>query len=88
MGGFDANFIVSSVDVLNSIGKLNAGKGDENGGLTTDHFINASEELSVHVSFLFSGFLTHGTAPEDMSLSTVIPIPKGRNCSLVDSINY
>ena len=23
-----------------------------------------------------------------MSLSTVIPIPKGRNCSLVDSTNY
>ena len=57
MGGFDANFIISSVDVLNSIGKLNAGKGDGNSGLTTDHFINASEELSVHVSFLFSGFL-------------------------------
>ena len=76
------------MDVLNSIGKLNAGKADGNGGLTTDHFINASEELSVHVSFLFSGLLTHGTVPEDMSLSTVILIPKGRNCSLVDSTNY
>ena len=54
------------MDVLKSIGKLNAGKGDGNGGLTTEHFINASEELSVHVSFLFSGLLTHGTAPEDV----------------------
>ena len=42
----------------------------------------------MHVSLLFSGLLTHGTVPEDMSLSTVIPIPKGRNCSLVDSTNY
>ena len=41
---------------MNAIGKLNAGKGDENGGLTTDHFINASEELSVHVSFFVLGF--------------------------------
>ena len=76
--------LLAAVDVLNAISKLNAGKGDGNGGLTADHFINASKELSVHVSVLFSGLLTHGTAPEDMSLSTVIPIPKGRNCSLVD----
>ena len=43
-----------SVDVLNSIGKLNAGKGDRNVGLNTDHFINPSEDLSVHVSFFCS----------------------------------
>ena len=42
----------------------------------------------MHVSFLFSGLLTHGTVPEDMSLSMVISIPKGRNCSLVDSTNH
>ena len=56
MGGFYANFVVSSVGVLNSIGKLNAGNGDGNDGLTTDNFINASEELSVHVSFFVLGF--------------------------------
>ena len=48
--------LLAAVDVLNAIGKLNAGKDDGNGGLTTDHFINASEELLVHVSFFVLWF--------------------------------
>jgi hypothetical protein len=32
--------------------------------------------------------LTHGCVPDDMSVSTMIPIPKGRNTNLTDSANY
>ena len=30
----------------------------------------------------------HGTAPQALNLSTVIPIPKGKNVCLSDSSNY
>ena len=32
--------------------------------------------------------MTHGVVPDDMTLSTVIPIPKSKNCSKMDSSNY
>jgi len=79
------------VSVSDAISKLKSGKGDENTELITDHFKFACPELSVYVSvyvsFLFTGLLTHGTLPTDMVSSTVIPIPKGRN-DQSDSDNY
>jgi len=44
---------------------------DENVELTTDHFKFACPELSVNVSFLVTGLLTHGTLPTDMVSSNV-----------------
>jgi hypothetical protein len=70
-------YVVSSSSVANAIGRLNRGKGDGNTGLSSDHFMHACPELSVYVSFLFTGLPTHGTLPTDMVTSTVIPIPKG-----------
>ena len=40
------------------------------------------------MSFLLSSRLTHGVVPDDMTLSTVIPIPKSKHCSQMDSSNY
>jgi len=62
-------------------------KGDGITELSTDHFKNACPELSVYVSFLLSGLLTHGTFPTDLVTSTVIPIPKRRS-GQSDSTNY
>ena len=67
---------------------MNPGKGDGNGGLTTDHFREGGVDLAVHLSFLFSSLLTHGVVPDDMTLSTVIPISTSKNCSQMDSSNY
>ena len=79
---------VSVPDVLRACGSLKAGKNDADIGLSTDHFINAGGELATHVSLLFSGMLIHGFAPSDMSVSTITPIPKGRNANIADSTNY
>ena len=35
-----------------------------------------------------SGILSHGCVPDDLAVSTVIPIPKGHNLNLTDSANY
>ena len=52
------------------------------------YFIHARIELSVHISLLFSCLLVHGDAPCMINLSTVVPIPKGKNVCLSDSSNY
>ena len=67
--------------------KLKAGKDDVDVGLSSDYFLHACSELSVHILLLSTCFLAHGTAPQMMNLSTVVPIPKGKNVCLSDSAN-
>jgi len=42
----------------------------------------------VYVSMLFTGMTVHGFAPDDLRLSTIVPIPKGKNINMTDSSNY
>jgi len=37
---------------------------------------------------LFTSMSVHGFVPEDFQISTIIPIPKGKNANLTDSDNY
>ena len=50
------DFTVTANDVITVISKLNNGKSDGNGGLSTDHFKNACDDLFIYVSFLFSWY--------------------------------
>jgi len=86
--GFDSNCTVGVSEVMYAIQKLKPGKSDGCIGLSSDYFIHACHELSVHISLLFSGLLVHGCVPEIMSLSTVIPIPKGKHTNITESVNY
>ena len=86
--GFDCDCIFGCADIQRAIIKLKPGKSDGNLGLSSDYFINACNELSVHIGLLFSSLVVHGHAPGDMLTSTVIPIPKGKNCNATDSSNY
>ena len=36
----------------------------------------------------FSGLTIHGAVTDDMTVSTLVPIPKGKNMSCTDSSNY
>jgi len=75
-------------DVKAAIRRLNPGKSDANADLSSDHFINASHDLAVHLSFLFKMMLSHCRAPVGMLTSVLVPIPKNRKKSLSDSSNY
>ena len=55
--GYDQHFVVSSSSVADAIGRLKREKGDVSSGLSSDHCINACTELSVYVSFLFTGMV-------------------------------
>jgi hypothetical protein len=51
-------------------------------------FINASPELHIYSALLCTLMLTHGFSPSLLTLSTIIPIPKGNHVNLNDSSNY
>ena len=84
----NCDLVVTMNDVISVISKLNSRKSDGNGVLSTDHFKNASDDLFVYVSFLFSWMVVHGTVPDDLLISNVIPIPKGKNNTLTDSNSF
>ena len=50
--------------------------------------LNAGDDLFVHLAMLLTSSLCHGYAPDDMLLSCIIPIPKGKSCNISDSANY
>jgi hypothetical protein len=79
--------VINSFDVRDAIAKLHVHKTDGNFCLCSDHFIHAGSELSVHVAFLFTSIVSHGSAPADFVRSTVLPIPKKSN-ACADSDNY
>jgi len=56
--------------------------------LSSDHFVNAGFDLSIHISFLFTAVISHGSVPRDFVTITVIPIPKKRKCDMSDSENF
>ena len=85
---FDQNCLVTVAEVIEAIHKLKPGKSDGYAGLSSDYFLQACDELFVHISLLFSSLLVHSCVPAVMALSTVIPIPKGKHCNITSSANY
>jgi len=80
--------IFNCQDIMTAISKLKLHKNDGYRGLSTDHFLFAGPELSVNIGFLFTCMVTHGTAPNDFGISTLIPIPKKHGLSATDSNNF
>ena len=87
-GLFDTSHNITTQDVINAIAKLKPYKVDGKFETYSDNLINASPNLYVHLSILFTCMLTHNIVPGDMLLATLVPIPKSRKKSLSDSNNY
>jgi len=56
--------------------------------LQSDHFVNAGDDLHVHLAMILTGCFMHGCVPDELCVSSVIPIPKGNNSDLSGSNNY
>ncbi len=67
---------------------IKPGKGTGPGGYSSDHLINGSKSLRIHIKLLFNAMIAHGFSPVDIRLSTLVPIPKNKRKSLNDSNNY
>ena len=76
---YDHRCFVTVPEVIDAMCKLKPGKSNGYMGLSSDYFLHACRDLFVHISLLFSSLLVHSCVPEVMSLSTVVPIPKGKH---------
>jgi len=85
---FTEDCIISFKDVVDAILTFKSNKNDGHLGLSTDHLINACDELYIHLSMFFSAMIVHGIVFEDLLISSVIPIPKGKNINTANSENY
>ena len=88
VGSLLSQCVIICSETLDAIHALKHNKRDGYSGLVSDRVINACDELAVHVSLLFSSLIVHGTVTGDLSFSTMIAIPKGKNSSLTSLCNY
>ena len=72
----------------NAINKLKSNKDDEVYGVSTDHFINATDLVYEKLAQLITVMIRHGLASEIINTSIVKPIPKNKQKSISDSNNY
>jgi len=56
--------------------------------LSSDHIVNACDELFVHITLLFNAIIVHGALPDNFLRSTIVAILKGRNIDGSNSNNY
>jgi len=74
-------FTVTYSDIVMAVSKLKTGKSASCTGLTSDYFINACDELFVHLGLLINTMFSHGIVIDDLLLSTIVPIPKSKLAS-------
>ena len=68
--------------------KLKKQKDDGDIGFNSNNIIYGSEKILVFLSLLFRFMLIHGFNPKELTLSTIISIPKDSKGSLSDINNY
>ena len=84
-----ASCLTNVANVKAAVCRLKPHKNEGCAGLSSDHFINAGDDLCGHTALLFNAILVHGTLPVRFLYSTIIvPIHKGRNVNISDSANY
>jgi hypothetical protein len=82
------NLIIKKENVYNAIKRLKKNKSDGVYELMSDNFIYGTDDLFLHLSKLFTLCLTHGYIPNQLLLSTLIPIPKDMLGDISNSDNY
>ena len=73
---FNKRFIVTLDDIKKAVSRMKAGKHEGNGLFSSDCIKNAPESLLVHLSLLISAMFTHGFVLDELTISTIVPIPK------------
>ena len=80
----DHDHTITVKEIKNAINMLKNNKKEEN-GLNTNHLIHGTDRLYIIVSMLFNCMLSHGMAPDELLVGTMIPLIKDsrgrKNCS-------
>lgn len=79
--------VISCMEVTKAVQMLKSGKWNDDHSISTDFFINAPDELFVHLTMLINGIISHGSVIDELRVSCIIPIPKCRN-NVCDSSKY
>ena len=79
-------FIVTH-DITKVVHQMKAGKREGDGLFSSDCILNAHDSLHVHLSLLLSAMFTHGFIIDELTVSTIVPIPKPKLNVCVSS-NY
>jgi len=66
-------------DIRTAVGHLKPHKRDGCIDLSSNHIVNACDELFVNITLLFNAILVHNALPGNFLRSTTVPIPKGCN---------
>ena len=74
-------------ELKDAVEMLKLGKKEEN-GLYSNHFKYGSERLFILLTLLFNSMLSHGIAPDELLLGTMIPLIKDGRLSKQCSDNY
>jgi len=59
-----ADWVVNVDGVLHAISCIKPNKNDSMNELSLDHVLNAGNVLAVHISFVFSSMIIHGSVPD------------------------
>jgi hypothetical protein len=86
--GFDDHCIVKVTDVITAVSKLKPGIHDGHASLTTEHVKLACNKWFIHLSMLLSALIIHGNITDDLLVTSIWPIPKGKNLNYSNSANY
>lgn len=71
-------FIVTRDDITKAVQRMKAGKREGDSLFSSDCILNAPDSLHVHLSMLISAMFTHGFVMNELTFSTIVPIPKPR----------
>jgi hypothetical protein len=74
--GYDSNCIIKFADIMIAVSKLKPGKHDGHFGLSSDHVINACDELFIHIAMLMSALVVQGYVTDYSTFSTCCPYPR------------
>ena len=83
----DHKHTITVKDVKVAVDMLKYGKKEEN-GLNTNHIKHGTNRLFVIIALLFNCMLSHGIAPDELLLGTMIPLIKDNRGKKQCSDNY
>ena len=89
-GGFNckAQHNITVGDIDKGINGSHINMRDGTCDMFSDHLINGTPNLYVHLSLLLAAMPRNGFSPSQFCMSKLIPIPKNKKMSLNDSSNH
>ena len=79
---------ITPADVASAVKRLKPNRIDGMDQCLSNHLLHGSEFLYECLARLFNSLVLHGVAPDELLMSTLVPIPKDRRKSLSSSSNY